>query len=286
MNLREKITNALYAQAVVDAVGNPFEFKTKIGKQSVIDYANSAKKLVQSDDSQMMEFGFEALHNIELYDGDIFEQVRKSFTQSYVDWYYTQTHEKNNLHLYANGLLEYHSMYSVQAPGNTCMNACYELKNHKLVKNDSMGCGSVMRLLPLVSLLDTYTFPGVNNLAKITGNITHKHINNDAAITQYMVAASRIIRGIDVDCPEAIYIAELGDGWIASEAVNMAVWAYCKAESFDDLMALSIAHDGDSDSVGAIAGSLWGLSGREVPQKYIDKLDALDAINYVISIIK
>ena len=173
-------------------------------------------------------------------------------------------------------------MYSVQSPGNTCLNACHTLKRGKIVENNSLGCGSVMRLLPIVSFLDKYTFSGVNKIAKITGNITHKHIDNDKAISRYMIAASRIIRGVPVDCINVTEISELGSGWTSAEAVEMAIWVCCKAETFEDLLRLSIAHDGDSDSVGAIAGSLWGLSGGDVPQKYIDKLDALLPIKYII----
>lgn len=288
MNLQQRIVNALYAQAVVDAVGNPFEFQSNINPKMVSAYANETNLLVISDDTQMALFGFEAIYNLELYDDDVFDQVRKSFTKSYIDWYYTQTHlEYRHSYLCDGGLLEYRSMYSVQAPGNTCMDACDALKDSRPVKNTSMGCGSVMRLLPLVQLFDLEKFSlepsEVIEIAKITGELTHKHVANDAAITQYMIAASRIIRGISVDCPEADCISELGEGWIAPEAVDMAVWAYCKAKDFDHLLELSIAHDGDSDSVGAIAGSLWGLSGREVPLQYIDKLDALDAIKYTVA---
>ena len=283
MNFKEKIINAIYAQCAMDSIGNPFEFKYDIDGNDVVKYADEAEKLTISDDSQMALFGLEAIKNLQLYEGDIFEQVRKSFTDSYIDWYLTQTCDKTDSLNHDIGLLSFKSMYSVQAPGNTCLSALFSLINYESVKNDSKGCGATMRLLPLVSLLDKYSFPDVNKMAKITGAITHKHKDNDAAISQYMTAASRIIRGVEVDCPVAGHISELGEGWIAPECVDMAIWAYCHAESFDELLALSIAHDGDSDSVAAIAGSLWGLSGKEVPKKYIEKLDALDAIEYIIS---
>jgi ADP-ribosylglycohydrolase len=117
--------------------------------------------------------------------------------------------------------------------------------------------------------------------AKISGNITHKHKDNANAINTYMLAAYSSIIGDVYKFSGVNNISELGEGWIAPECVNMAIWAYSEANTFDELLALSIAHDGDSDSVAAVAGSLWGLSGREVPQKYIDKLDALDAIKYI-----
>ena len=289
MNFKERIINAIYGQAVLDAVGNPFEFRSDINSDDVIDYANSAKKLVISDDTQMALFGFEAIQHMSKY-GSIppKKQIEYSFTDSYVDWYETQTQPISNSNECANCLLSFSSMWSVQAPGNTCLSALQTSKDGDTVRNDSMGCGSVMRLLPLVSLFDKYSFDAVVDFAEITGAITHRHQMNIPAIRRYMEVAYSIINNIPVKNiqPEVYFIGELGDGWIAPEAVEMAIWSYCKAKDFDDLLRLSIAHDGDSDSVAAIAGSLWGLCGMEVPQKYIDKLDSLDAIRWTIENIK
>lgn len=289
MNFKEKIINAIYAQCAMDSIGNPFEFQYGINPDDVIKYANEAKTLVISDDSQMGPlFGFEAINNLSNYSGDIFGQVQKSFTRSYLDWYYTQTNDKYNK-LTSNGLLGFDSMYSVQAPGNTCLSALESISNNKPVVNQSMGCGSVMRLLPLVYLFDEkfdLEYSEVIECAKITGEITHKHFANEAAIAKYMFVAYCIINELPIDCPDVGHISELGEGWIAPEAVDMAIWAYCHAKSFDELLMLSIGHDGDSDSVGSMSGVLYGLSGREVPQKYVAKLDALDAIEYIISTIK
>jgi ADP-ribosylglycohydrolase len=296
MNLREKIINGLYGCAVADAVGNPFEFQKKINPVDVIKYANDTNKLVISDDTQMTMFGFEAIHNANDYGGVLDEEeIRFLFTDSYDDWYSTQIKypPSDDPELMFNPrkcLNDFPSMFSVQAPGTTCLSSLYKLRYHAEVVNDSMGCGSVMRLLPLVSLyaLDSFGFISPNDVmkfAKISGNITHKHKDNDIAISMYMDCARDILfnnLSRPIRSSSSIHISELGEGWIAPECVNMAIWAYAKANTFDELLALSIAHDGDSDSVAAVAGSLWGLSGREVPQKYIDKLDALDAINFLI----
>lgn len=283
MNLKKRIINGLYGQAVADAVGNPFEFRENIDPDMVVWYANDAKSLIISDDTQMALFGFEAIHNLKLYSGLLDDRVRKSFEASYIDWYRTQTEFPNTD---AVGLRGFPSMYSVQAPGNTCLNSLYRLQQGKIVQNDSMGCGSIMRLLPLTMFYDKapyeIDYDHVNELAKITGRLTHKHPDSDKAADWYMNTVFTILCGLAFDPKPAKHISDLGGGWIAPECVDMATWAYCKADSFDDLLALSIAHDGDSDSVAAVAGSMWGLMGLEVPQKYIDKLDSLDSIKYVI----
>jgi ADP-ribosyl-[dinitrogen reductase] hydrolase len=290
MLLKERIINALYGQAVADAVGNPFEFQDDIDPILVVEYANSADRLVISDDTQMTLFGFEAIQFLDHYCGDMPDIVSDSFTDSYIDWYYTQTNNPENARSFSSelGLLSLNSMYSVQSPGNTCLKSLKTLCLGDIVKNNSKGCGSVMRLLPITLLaLQGYPHDEMVELAKITGAITHKHPENDKAIEGYMNIMQAIAHGLAFEPSiQANHISEIGDGWTAQECVNMAEWAYCKANSFEELLALSIAHGGDSDSVAAVAGSMWGFSGREVPKKYIAKLDALDAVTYIVSRIK
>ena len=91
---------------------------------------------------------------------------------------------------------------------------------------------------------------------------------------------------------KALYLAErerddlaaihaLGEGWVAEEALAIAV--YCAAKYPDDIDSALIAavnHGGDSDSTGAITGNIVGarvgLSG--IPEKYLEKLELRDKI--------
>lgn len=260
-----------------------FEFKTDINPDDVVDYAYSTDRLVISDDTQMALFGFEALHHAKSGSGDMRDIIRNEFTTSYIDWYKTQTESYS--HYDYSGLLSIPCMYSVQSPGNTCLDSIYELKKGNKVVNDSKGCGSVMRLLPIVKLFDPvykFTEEEVIEFAQITGDITHKHEENAHAIEMYMIAAKSLISREPIPhWSQYKHISDIGSGWTALECVEMAIWAFTKAKNFDDLLRLSVAHDGDSDSVAAVAGSLWGLSNRKWPVNMLFKLDAFDAINYV-----
>jgi len=76
-------------------------------------------------------------------------------------------------------------------------------------------------------------------------------------------------------------IRQLGEGWVAEE--TLAIAAYCAArypEDFDRAMIVAVNHSGDSDSTGAVAGSILGahlgLSG--IPEKYITNLELKDVI--------
>lgn len=286
MNFKEKIVNGLYGLAVCDAVGNLFEFELDIDPEDVTMFANESKILTMTDDSQMTIFGFDGVKNLEFYEGSLKEKVKQSFTDSYLDWHTTQVENKVYHKEHSSGLLSFESLWSVQAPGNTCLGSLEEIKSGVQVKNNSKGCGSVMRLLPVLTLWDSHFLPKEEliELGQITGRITHLHKENDLAISRYIDTACNILNDIDKS-PEygkIKHIKQIGSGWTALECVEMAIYSYYKARTFEELLQISISHDGDSDSVGAIAGSLWGLSGKEVPTKYIEKLDSIDSIKYTV----
>jgi ADP-ribosylglycohydrolase len=56
-------------------------------------------------------------------------------------------------------------------------------------------------------------------------------------------------------------VASLGGGWVAEEALAIAVYAalaYPQPERFLDALSLAVTHSGDSDSTGAICGNILG----------------------------
>jgi ADP-ribosyl-[dinitrogen reductase] hydrolase len=272
MNKLERIENALWAQAVCDAVGDPFEFRTRIDPASVSNYAKKTNHLNITDDTQLCLFGFEAVASMHI--GGLEYQVK----QSYIDWLRTQD-ETPEQHIGGYGLLGFPVLHVQRAPGNTCLTACTQLKYGDKVKNDSKGCGSVMRLLPFLMFED---YGECISAAWMSAYMTHQHPENKQATYDYIIAARSCLYGGEFGGLSANKISDLGLGWTAQECVNMAIYAFMKAKTFDELLEISIAHDGDSDSVGAIAGSLWGLAGKEVPTEYIGKLVEKNAIKYCI----
>src|SRR5690606_6684979 len=54
-------------------------------------------------------------------------------------------------------------------------------------------------------------------------------------------------------------VESLGGGWVAEEALSIALYAARVAESFEHGLRIAVTHSGDSDSTGAIAGNLLGL---------------------------
>lgn len=282
MTTQNLARNALYSQAVADAVGNPFEFGDP-SHTAVHDYMHSSETLHITDDTQMAMFGMEALI---LSAPSKFQDIHDQLKMAYLRWYSTQ----RNTHPAAGdtGLLAELTMYRVEAPGNTCLDALEALRVGSEVCNDSKGCGCVMRLLPFALMQSRMPLDSLQSAAAYSGAITHQHAEVEEAVRVYMTAALEILqhRAL-VAIPEALrsakHITDFGTGWTALSCVQMAMWAVYHAKSFDELLTLSICHDGDSDSVAAVAGSLWGLSGRTGWEKYQARLEQQPAIERLMA---
>jgi len=75
-------------------------------------------------------------------------------------------------------------------------------------------------------------------------------------------------------------ISELGQGWVAEEALAMGVFAALRGRDFTDVLRLAANHDGDSDSTASIAGQIFGvMTGlEELPHDWVRRLDVVDAL--------
>jgi ADP-ribosylglycohydrolase len=58
--------------------------------------------------------------------------------------------------------------------------------------------------------------------------------------------------------PRAESLSDLGEGWMADEALAIGLACALAAPDFETGLRLAVNHDGDSDSTGAIAGNLLG----------------------------
>lgn len=278
LNLR----NAFYAQAIADAVGRPFEFHNPTTKE-VRDYLSKDAALEISDDTQMALFGLEALTRTGKDKGIV--TFRKQVKEAYLRWYVTQT--KDPIAVYE-GLWSYPEMWRVEAPGNTCLTSLKMHSQRRSAINKSNGCGTVMRLLPFAS---HYVLSGdwikALGYAKASAVVTHRGNEIETSTFLFMDFARRAwqYRGNDpIEFYHVKKIEQLGSGWTAMECLNMAVWAYQRATTYEDMLVRAICHPGDSDSVAAVAGALWGLSGRPVPQSLIDRLEVKKVIDDTITL--
>jgi ADP-ribosylglycohydrolase len=78
-------------------------------------------------------------------------------------------------------------------------------------------------------------------------------------------------------------VERLGAGWVAEEALAIAVYCALVADDFRDGVLLAVNHSGDSDSTGSIAGQLLGamLGVDSIPSNWKDGLGLYSVVERV-----
>lgn len=187
--------------------------------------------------------------------------------------------------------------------------------------NNSKGCGGVMRVAPVGLYFEDdgksgemYDLIGAEaaaithghalgyipgaTLTHIIRRLSHEDIRVDEAVHTAIQAAAELFgqaeeidnylclmrKAVELagkDIPDLKAIHMLGEGWVADEALAIAVYCALKyPEDIDRALIASVNHKGDSDSTGAIAGNIVGahvgLSG--IPDKYKKNLELYDII--------
>lgn len=87
----------------------------------------------------------------------------------------------------------------------------------------------------------------------------------------------------ETDLPHAEAIAQIGQGWIAEEALAIGIYAALVAAEFEDGVVLAVNHDGDSDSTGAIAGNLLGaqFGKAAIPTHLLEPLELSEVVSEI-----
>lgn len=163
-NLHDKVRGALIGGAIGDALGYPIEFmslnaiKQKYGQAGYVYYQefNNAGKAIISDDTQMTLFTANGLLNyitrVTLNNGFHWNILIEFLTLAYKDWFKTQVgvgsyYYEDPFKCWIRDIKELNVR---RAPGNTCISSLWALENGKHgQKNDSKGCGGVMRVAPI-----------------------------------------------------------------------------------------------------------------------------------------
>lgn len=182
----------------------------------------------------------------------------------------------------AHGLVADKRLSNRRAPGMTCLSSLRSAKRFgDTARNDSKGCGTIMRVAPVA--LCSATSP--RDLALETSALTHGHLTGQEAAAAFVDILRAVTRGVPLEqaVTEAIVqthgetavalahavsaprggraetVESLGGGWVAEEALAIAVYAALASDSFAAGLQIALCHSGDSDSTAAIAGNLLGL---------------------------
>jgi ADP-ribosyl-[dinitrogen reductase] hydrolase len=80
--------------------------------------------------------------------------------------------------------------------------------------------------------------------------------------------------------PSPEQLESLGGGWVAEEALSIAICCALVATDLRDGLLLAINHSGDSDSTGSIAGNLLGVQFGvgAIPDSWLQRLELREAI--------
>ncbi|MBL8047498.1 MAG: ADP-ribosylglycohydrolase family protein [Chthonomonas sp.] len=317
--LRDRARACLLAGAMGDALGAAVEFDSwseiqrKYGPAGIQQYdvAYGVRGAI-TDDTQMTLFSAEGL---------IRAWVRQQLkgvcyppgvvAYAYQRWLLTQGEEPHKFAMEAPGwLIGERGLHQRRAPGNTCLAGLREWKSTRhAATNNSKGCGTVMRSAPFGF------YPAVEEVAGKSSDLTHGHVEARtsaialAQIVQELVyeestilaaveatlrlidaetlTAKALVRACELSASDASAldaITELGEGWVAEEALAVAV--FCALRAQDDLIAglrMAVNHSGDSDSTGSICGNIIGAAfGMAVlPETWLRDLELRDVIDQV-----
>jgi ADP-ribosylglycohydrolase len=297
MTPKELCRRALIAQAVADAMCFEFEF-SEPKRADVTRYLKSSETINFTDDTQMALFGLYALGSARRDGSKTLSQsviVNEHVLPAYLAWWRTQQMEDIGSVMEVTNWLEMTpAMCHTRAPGSTCLGSLEFISRNKPITRKSMGTGGVMRSLPFIFARDILGIPINQSLLAIeSGHLTHKHQESMAAIELYM-SVGMSIRGQDrmtaLDSLSGLIsissgfkgcktMADVEDkvgstftAWPAILAALLSLKNALLKDDFNVLVYECSINGGDSDTVAAIAGGLWGLI-QEPPKELVDRLD-------------
>jgi ADP-ribosylglycohydrolase len=323
--LRRRYRGCLLGGAVGDALGAPVEFMSieeirgRFGPGGIVDYTTAFDRQgAITDDTQMSLFTADGLlraHVKSAVEGNA--NVSAIVAHAYQRWLVTQGESAPLIPAddagWIGGVAE---LRARRVPGHTCLKALAAMPAlGARARNDSKGCGGVMRVAPVG--LYCARAPGSSDqraarrsfdLACELAGLTHGHPTGQVAAgafaaivallareweldeaieealplverrplgTETKAAIDRAVRLARSGEPSAEKLGTLGEGWIAEEALAIALYCALAAPDFTSGVLLAVNHNGDSDSTGAIAGNLLGtLHGVEnIPRKWLSGLE-------------
>ncbi len=188
--------------------------------------------------------------------------------------------------------------------------------------NTSKGCGGVMRAAPaaLYALATETNFESACSrafsLGVVLAQLTHGHptgflaagafarilcelvwgvplaeaaqhtlerLRNEAGAEETIQKLEEALQLAASDNDTETCIATLGGGWVAEEALAIAVFCALRAESLEEGIIMAVNIGGDSDSTGALAGNLLGMTHgtAAIPPRWLDALELRDTIQTV-----
>lgn len=289
-----RIRASLYGGAIGDALGAEIEFwsldRIRSRFPDGIDriLPHDGVRAAITDDTQMTLFTAEGairsvMRSVAKWGGSTAVVSGSVVHHALLRWYLTQGASSPIAWIDHVGLIRDPRLHRCRAPGTTCLSAlAASRKFGQLAQNDSKGCGTIMRVAPIGLLSPT----DLDQAADETSHLTHAHpAGRDAArafaqLLSFLLESETLPRALDrlqslkfdlrvmlaIKAARSVRpdgrpatVESLGGGWVAEEALSIAIYAALAASNFEEGLRIAVTHSGDSDSTGAIAGNLLGL---------------------------
>lgn len=126
-----------------------------------------------------------------------------------------------------------------------------------------------------IDKMNSWVAEGVNQDQKL---IKIRYKNEKAELTELFNKAINLAK---TNMSDQDAIDELGQGWVAEEAVAIAIYCSIKyQDNFESAIVAAANHDGDSDSTAAITGNIVGarVGYNNIPNYYKDNIELKDTI--------
>jgi len=177
----------------------------------------------------------------------------------------------------------------------------------------SNGNGSLMRMLPMILYLDVTPINSnaVDLIYKVSG-LTHAHLISKIACVYYVYigmylmvysdkneAMEDAIKAVDEYYKDTVYpdtrLGSLNRVFTLSEedikssgyvvdSLEASIWCLYNSNSYTEAVLRAVNLGEDTDTIGAITGSLAGLfiGGDNLPKEWVDSLQAKDKILQIV----
>ncbi len=287
------------------------EIRRTFGATGLTNYSKAFGKIgAITDDTQMMLFTHEGLlRALTRWQERGICHVPSVVFYAYQRWLSTQGEDfRKELpgFVQTGWLIDQRVLHAQRVPGRSCTSALFENTkppSYNNPVNDSKGCGGLMRIAPVGLIANEPFRLGVEIAA-----LTHGHPSGYLAAGFFAQVVSDLGRGIAL--PESIVstlyklkkwdrheetveavenamdlaleldlspeaIESLGEGWVAEEALAIALYCALVADDYKQGVLLAVNHSGDSDSTGLMAGNLLGMicGFESIPSEWIENLE-------------
>ena len=290
--LLDKYRGCMIGGAVGDALGVPVEFMDeedifkKYGKRGITSFSKDGGTGKFSDDTQMTLFtaaGLLACDVNEKTDTRVSQRNYVAYiADAYRDWLQTQQHRGVPYDPKKRSWLrDVKELYYRCAPGRTCLTSIIEGCDGTIEKpkNDSKGCGGVMRMAPVGLYLGATELPieAIDRIGAEAAALTHGHplgyipaaalahiinllVHHGATLQEAVEDSIPAMQKLFTEFPDMVYftelmqkavqlsqsdmpvldaIHELGEGWVAEE--TLAISVYCSLRYPDSFKDAVIA---------------------------------------------